>query len=144
MGILTFPDAETFFNLLLHYLSVEAFSYLFSVDGSGEDSHLNGDEHDESREGKVGHVVCLLGYRGARMQALPESICFIRVGGISCSVSADHCIKPEHQCELQLLINTMLEQQKYQVNAIVSPTGKEVDVLTPMLIRHLFLWKFGK
>lgn len=64
------------------------------MDGSGEDSHLNGDEHDESREGKVGHGVFMLGYCGARMQALPECICFIRVEGISCSVSADHCIRP--------------------------------------------------
>lgn len=56
------------------------------VDGSGDDSHLNGEEHDESREGKVWHVVVALGHLSARMQVLPGSICYTRVGGISCSV----------------------------------------------------------
>ena len=62
-------------------------TFHFRVDGSGEDSHLNGDEHDESREGKVGHVVLALGELSARVQVLPGNISYTRVGGISFSVS---------------------------------------------------------
>ena len=89
----------TWHMMTSHIILFPVYKVLFHcrVDGSGEDSHLNGEEHDESREGKVMHVVLALGCSiCARMQVLPGSILLLYKGWrhqLLC-IFADHCIRP--------------------------------------------------